>query len=79
MGLKGAKKVFFQNEENKEFSDLLEDNAKIKDFIVSTLNNRFKDLYKCAFYLTEGEMKFTEFKDLVNYQALEQRNMRLFG
>ena len=59
----------FDNEENKEFSDLLEDNAKIKDFIVSTLNNRFKDLYKCAFYLTEGEMPLKEFKDLVNYQA----------
>lgn len=59
----------FDNEENKEFSDLLEDNAKIKDFIVSTLNNRFKDLYKCAFYLTEGELKESEFRELVQFEC----------
>ena len=59
----------FDNEENKEFSDLLEDNAKIKDFIVSTLNNRFRDLHKCAFYLSEGELKESEFRELVQFEC----------
>ena len=59
----------FDNEENKEFSNLLEDNAKIKDFIVSTLNNRFRDLHKCAFYLSEGELKESEFRELVQFEC----------
>lgn len=59
----------FDNEENKEFENLMEENAKIKDYIISTLQVRYKHMYYCAYYLTEGEMKFPEFKDLVNYQA----------
>ena len=40
-----------------------------KDFIVSTLNNRFRDLHKCAFYLSEGELKESEFRELVQFEC----------
>lgn len=59
----------FDNSENKEFEKLMEDSAKIRDFINNTLYRRYKDLYQCAYYLTEGEIKYAEFKDMVDWQC----------
>lgn len=59
----------FDNEENKEFQDLMEETAKIKDYIVNILMPKYKTMYNCAFHLTEGTIKYSEFKDMVDWQC----------
>lgn len=59
----------FDNEENKEFETLMENSAKIKDYINSNLYVRYKMLYKCAFYLSDGELEYKDFKDMVDWQC----------
>lgn len=59
----------FDNEENKEFQNLMEDSAKIRDFINHTLYKQYKTYYLCAFYLSEGELKYGDFKDMVDWQC----------
>lgn len=59
----------FDNFENKEFEKLMEDSAKIRDYINNILNKRYKDLYQCAYYLTEGELEYKDFKDIVDWQC----------
>lgn len=59
----------FDNEENKEFETLMEESAKIRDYINHTLYARYKMLYQCAFYLSEGELEYKDFKDMVDWQC----------
>lgn len=59
----------FDNEENKEFETLMEESAKIRDYINNTLYARYKMLYQCAFYLSEGELEYKDFKDMVDWQC----------
>lgn len=58
----------FDNERNDEFQNLMENSAKIRDYINNSLYIRYKTLYQCAFYLTNGEIKYNEFKDMVDWQ-----------
>lgn len=61
----------FDNEENIEFQTLMENSAKIRDYINNSLYKRYKTFYQCVYYLTEGEMKYGEFKDLVDWRYYE--------
>lgn len=61
----------FDNEENREFQTLMEDSAKIRDYINNSLYKRYKSIYMCAFYLSEGALKYADFKDLVDWRYYE--------
>lgn len=64
----GDSDVKFDSTEDKEFAQLIEEYAKIKDYINNVLYKRYDCLSKAAYFITNGKLNKTDFKDLVDWE-----------
>lgn len=64
----GDSDVKFDRTEDKEFAALIEEYAKIRDYINSVLYKRYDGISKAAYFITDGKLKKTDFKDLVDWE-----------
>ena len=58
----------FDETENSEFQQLIEEYAKIRDYINSVLYKRYDGLAKAAYFITDGKLKKSDFKDIVDWE-----------
>lgn len=64
----GESNFNFDEIEDKDFANHIEENAKIRDYINSVLYKRYDSLSKAAYFITDGKVKRTDFKDLVDWE-----------
>lgn len=64
----GDSDVNFDESENSDFQNLLEEYAKIRDYINNVLYKRYNELAMAAYFITNGKIKRAEFKDLVDWE-----------
>lgn len=58
----------FTDYKSEEFEKIMQDSASKREYINLVLNKRIKRLGKAVEYLTEGELKFKDFKKLADFE-----------